>query len=81
MEDLDKAEAKLKEVMEASGAAGWVEIPVKLLKGKWGEGKFAKEVMVLANGGVERHVADVSQEVEQLHAYHKVQIAKSHEEP
>ena len=33
--------------------------------------------MVLANGVVEKHVADVSQEVEQLHAYHKVQIMKS----
>ena len=53
LEDLDKAEAKLKEVMEASGASSWVEVPVKLLKGKWGEEKFAKEV-----------VADVSQEVE-----------------
>ena len=35
-----------------------------MLKGKWCEEKFAKEVMVLANGVVERHVADVSQEVE-----------------
>jgi len=61
LEDLDKAEAKLKEVMEASGASSWVEVPVK---GKWGEEKFAKEVMVLANGVVEKHVADVSQEVE-----------------
>ena len=77
LEDLDKAEAKLKEVMEASGASSWVEVPVKLLKGKWGEEKFAKEMMVLANGVVEKHVADVSQEVEQLHAYHKAQIMKS----
>ena len=67
--------------MEESGAISWVEVPVKLLKGKWGEEKFAKEVMVLANGVVEKHVADVSQEVEQFHAHHKVQIAKSHEEP
>ena len=81
LEDLDKAEAKLKEVMEESGASSWVKVPVKLLKGKWGEEKFAEEVMVLANGVVEKHVADVSQEVEQLHAYHKVRIAKSHEEP
>ena len=58
-----------------------MEVPVKLLKGKWGEEKFAKEMMVLANGVVEKHVADVSQEPEQLHAYHKVRIAKSHEEP
>ena len=65
LEDLDKAEAKLKEVMEASGASSWVEVPVKLLKGKWGEEKFAKEVMVLATDGVaEKHVAGVSQEVE-----------------
>ena len=28
LEDLDKAEAKLKEVMEASGASSWVEVPV-----------------------------------------------------
>ena len=52
-------------VMDASGTSSWVDVPVKLLKGKWGEGKFAKEVMVLATDGVaEKHVAGVSQEVE-----------------
>ena len=31
LEDLDKAEAKLKEVMEESGASSRVKVPVKLL--------------------------------------------------
>ena len=35
-----------------------------MLKGKGGEDKLTQEVMVLANGVVEKHSANVGQEVE-----------------